>query len=418
MSLTDQDIIAAVSAPFTTAPPARLGVAVSGGGDSIALLHILTRCFQDQDVTLCAATVDHGLRPESAEEARRVARLCADLDVEHEVLQWADWDGSGNLQDQARRARIRLLSEWARRQGIHVVALGHTADDQAETVLMRLARSAGVNGLSAMSVRTTRDSITILRPMLGLTRADLRDYLTRNGLSWSDDPSNEDLRFDRIKARDALAVLAPLGITAQKLSEVASYMGQARDALDWHAFLAARSHVRVDGGSIVIDLRGFRTLPEEISRRLLVRSVQWINGAEYAPRRAALGDLVAALRDRRSVTLAGCRAVAQGSAIWLCRECEAVRHETAAPGSAWDGRWRVIGPDAGDQIEVRALGTEGLAQCDGWRAVGRPRPALTSTPAVWRGNLLLAAPLAGHPAGWEAEIIGGDESFFASLLSH
>ncbi|MEY8843200.1 tRNA lysidine(34) synthetase TilS, partial [Cribrihabitans sp. XS_ASV171] len=273
-----EDLVAAIRAQFPAKAPARMGVAVSGGGDSVALLDLMHRAFPGNETEIFAATVDHGLRREAADEARAVARLCAGMGVDHSTLRWQGWDGSGNLQDRARRARYALLTEWACENGISILALGHTADDQAETVLMRLGRAAGVSGLAAMAPRRTQDGITLARPLLGITRSALRAYLTQRGIGWSDDPSNRDLRFDRIKAREALVYLEPLGINATVLAEVARNMASVREALDWYVFLAARDIVEIDVGDVLIDLRRFRTLPEEIARRLLLHGVSWVGG--------------------------------------------------------------------------------------------------------------------------------------------
>ncbi|HHN72643.1 MAG TPA: tRNA lysidine(34) synthetase TilS, partial [Thermopetrobacter sp.] len=303
---TDTEILERVRSWFGDAVPERLGVAVSGGGDSVALLHILTRCFGSDGPMLLAATVDHGLRPEAAEEAAQVARLAAGLGVRHTVLRWRGWDGSGNLQDRARRARYGLLSRWARENGIGMVALAHTADDQAETVLMRLGRAAGVDGLSGIPERRIERGVTFVRPLLGVTRAALRDYLTRNRIAWAEDPSNRDARFERVRARRILQALRPLGVDVPALAEVARHMAQARAALSWHAFLAAREVACLDAGDVLLDRRGFRTLPEEIARRLMQRAVRWVAGGEYPPRRAPLAAAIAAVRHGRIATLAGC----------------------------------------------------------------------------------------------------------------
>lgn len=417
MNETDADIVSAVRGEFQSVPPARLGIAVSGGSDSTALLHILARCFDPGSVKLFVATVDHGLRKESAKEARGVAKLAKKMGVSHTILKWQGWDGSGNLQDQARRARYQLLSDWAKSNEIAVLALGHTADDQAETVLMRLARSAGVSGLSAMSARRTQDSITIQRPLLSLTRQELRTYLMRQDVGWTDDPSNDDLRFDRIKARRALEILEPLGITANVLADVAQNLGQAREALDWYSFLTARDIARVDGGDVVLDLRQFRTLPDEIARRLLTRAIVWISGADYPPRRSPVNDVLDAMRHGRAATLGGCHIFGVGNTIWICREFNAVCEHRCSVDAIWDQRWRLNGDDTAG-CEVRPLGHQGLMQCTNWRQTGRPHAALAATPSAWRDDELIAAPLAGLAAGWHAELLGGSEEFFASLLSH
>ncbi|AVO39635.1 tRNA lysidine(34) synthetase TilS [Pukyongiella litopenaei] len=393
--------------------PVPLGVAVSGGGDSVALLHFLTGIVPPS--ALAVATVDHRLRPESAQEAEAVAQLCAHLGLAHDVLVWEDgWDGCGNLQDAARHARYGLLAGWARDKRLAAVALGHTADDQAETVLMRLARASGVDGLSGMPAARSIDGVRFLRPLLGVTRAELRACLHAAGLGWVEDPGNENDDFDRIKARRALAALAPLGVSAQGLAEVAENLRQGRVALDRFAHDAARHVARVDGGDVLLDRAALADLPEEIARRLVIGVLRWVGDAGYPPRRRAVAGMLAALRERRDITLSGCRLVA-GDPARICREYDAVRDTVCAAGTAWDGRWTATATGPGQQL--RALGRDGLARCGNWRATGRPRAALLAAPSLWQGDRLVAAPLAGQG---EAVIdrIGGAEGFARSLLSH
>ncbi|MFK7753474.1 MAG: tRNA lysidine(34) synthetase TilS [Sedimentitalea sp.] len=416
MTDADAHILATVRKQFRAAPPTRLGVAVSGGGDSVALLHILSRCFEPGTVEVIAATVDHGLR-DTKQELAQVRDFAESLNIQHTVLRWRGWQGAGNLQNEARKARYELLADWAKSQDLCLLALGHTTDDQAETVLMRLARSSGVDGIAAMQPRRTQFGMTFVRPVMGLGRDELRAYLQRNNLDWSEDPSNHDMRFDRIKARRAMGVLQDMGITAQTLTDVAHNMSKARQALEWYSFLAARDVASINGGDVCIDVRQFRILPEEIARRVLVRAVQWIGGHDYPPRRGAVDIALRAVRGGTSSTLGGCRIVFHNQHAWICREYQAVRGEISSPGDTWDTRWRIHGHVAvGD--EVRAVGRAGLGQCEDWRATGRPQAGLVASPAVWRGQELVAAPLAGMTNGFTAELLGGGEEFFASLLSH
>lgn len=417
MTAADRDILAAVEAGFQAKLPERLGIAVSGGGDSVALMHLVHHLVDPGTVTLAAATVDHGLRPDSAAEAEGVAAQAAALNIPHKMLRWEGWDGSGNLQARARNARYALLAEWARSEGLGAVVLGHTADDQAETLLMRLGRASGVDGLAGMQPRRVVDGVSFLRPLLGLTRAQLRAYLDRHDLGWIEDPSNEDPRFARVRARKALAGLADLGIDAGSLTQVAQNMAQARDALDWYTFTASRDLVEIDGGDVLIELRRFRTLPFEIARRLLIGAIGWIGDGEYAPRRAPMGEFVDAARRGRSATLGGCRMLRQGALIWLCREYSAVRGRPLDPGSHWDNRWRLVG-EAPEGSEVRALGTGGLGQCPDWRASGRPWVSLIGSPALWQGEVLLAAPMAHKTGPCDFELLRDGEEFFSALLSH
>lgn len=384
----------------------------------MALLHILSRCFSGTDIQIEAVTVDHGLRPEAQQEAETVAQVAQGLGVTHSVLRWEGWSGQGNLQAAAREARYRLLGDWAKARQIALVALGHTADDQAETVLMRLARSAGVDGLSGMPLRRTSHGVSLMRPLLGLTRKQLREYLRRNSVTWCDDPSNDDPRFERVQVRAVLEQLEPLGVTVQALSAVAGYMGEAREALDWYTFLTARDIAFVDGGDVVIDLRRFRTLPQDIARRLLVRAVMWVGRTEYPPRRAPMSEAIDGLRHGRGTTLGGCRVLVAGPSIWVCREYAVVRSKRALPGMIWDGRWILTGSVEAPDLHVAALGRKGLGQVPDWRDSGRPHAALMSTPAVWSGDEVVAAPMAGMANGWRAELQESAEAFFAALLSN
>ena len=364
-----------------------------------------------------AVTVDHGLRPEAAAEAAWVGRLCAGLGVPHDTLHWQGWTGVGNLQDQARRARLSLIADWAMAAGLGAVALGHTQDDQAETVLMRLARRAGVDGLSAMSDRRRAQGMTWLRPLLSVSRDDLRAFLRARGQEWIDDPSNDALRFDRVKARRALTALAPLGLTAAVLAGVADQMRTARRALDHQTEASARQIARIEGGDVVMDRAGFEGLPAEIRRRLLVGALGWIGSADYGPRAASVQVLLTAVAAGRGGTLAGCRVTLRPSTLRVAREWQAVRGMVAAPGQLWDRRWIVTGPDS-NGLDVKALGEAGLAMVADWRKSGLPRASLLASPSVWRAGVLISAPLAGNTTGWTAELAGGADGFFLSLLSH
>ncbi|WP_066815370.1 tRNA lysidine(34) synthetase TilS [Frigidibacter mobilis] len=392
----------------------RLGVAVSGGGDSVALLHLLAVWRARGGPDLAAVTVDHGLRHEAAAEAKAVAEACAGLGVSHQVLRWQGWDRRGNLQDAARRARQRLIAQWAAGQGLGAVALGHTADDQAETVLLRLARGSGVDGLSGMAAQRQAGGVLWLRPLLGLRRAALRDWLRAHGIGWAEDPSNDDARFDRVKARQTLAELAPLGLDVAGLLDTAARMRMAREALAQAAQAAARALARIDAGDVVL-AAGFAGLPEETRLRIAAQALRWIGGGDYRPRLVALRAALAAAQGGTPATLAGCLLLPEAGGLRLTREPQAVARSVAAPGALWDGRWRLHGP-AAEGGEIRALGSAGLALCPGWRETGRPHAALAATPAVWCAGDLVAAPLAGRSAGWRAELACGEEDFFQSLI--
>ena len=387
--------------------PGPVGVAVSGGGDSMALLVAALEVRRE----LRVATVDHGLRPESAAEAQGVAAFCAARGVDHDILDWR-WDGQGNLPAMAREGRLNALADWARAHDFGAVLLGHTSDDVAETFLMRLSRRAGVDGLAAMASSFRQHEVVFLRPLLGESREGLRDYLRGLGVEWVDDPTNDDPGYERTRARRALAALAPLGIGVEVLSDVACQMGAARGALDAAVADLIQSATRDDAGDVVI-LPPALEAPEELVRRLFVAALRWIGQLPYPPRRAELERFVATARAGRPATLAGVQMVPEAQALRLTRECAAVRTVSGPTTDLWDGRWRFSGPHA-PGLSIQALGAEGLAACPDRASVGRPRASLLSSPAIWSESGLVAAPLVGYCNGWKADAATFRDGFASS----
>lgn len=381
-------------------PPSRpIGIAVSGGSDSMATLSLISAVHPVE-----AVTVNHGLRPEAATEAAFVARFCADRGIPHTTLHWDGTQATGNLMDAARRARLRLIGDWARGRGIGQVALGHTADDQAETFLMRLARASGTEGLAGMRPDFEAEGVVWHRPFLGHSRADLRAHLTRAGIGWIEDPSNLDDRFDRVKARKALKVLDPLGIGVETLNAVAQNIAMTEGAVGVGLSLLIRAHVRVISGDVVISARGFdHEFGPEIQRRVINAALLWVSGADYAPRAAKVADVLASWRERRDRTLHGCRITLSDTELRITREARAVAGLQVPFGQPWD-RWRIEGPTA-PELTLAALGAGGLAQARDWRESGLPRPTLLASPAVWAGDRLVSAPLAGLKNGYEAHLL-------------
>jgi len=404
---------------FINDAPKRVGVAVSGGGDSMALLDLMLWHTQDRGFTVKAVTLDHGLRTASAEEAAHVAAFCAERDVPHDVLTWS-CDGTGNLPARARAARYDLIGQWARSRELDMVMLGHTRQDIAETFLMRLARGAGLDGLSAMAQRFDRNDTHWARPLLLCDRDVLRDYLHDRGIGWHEDPTNDDPAYDRSRARQVLDTLAPLGISVGTLVDAAFHLGSARHALEHVTRTEAQRLVAADRGDLILSPNPMPPAPPEIHRRLLVRALQWVSGAEYPPRRSALINLDAALTDNGRHTVAGCLVLReQGQrrredTLRITREWNAVRQLDTPSDAIWDGRWRLNGPHSAG-LTIRALG-EAVRDCPGWRETGLPRASLRASPAVWRGPDLIAAPLAGLANGWSAALAKPRDDFNAWLL--
>lgn len=286
----------------------RLALAVSGGPDSLALLLLAHAAFPDR---IAAATVDHGLRPENAEEARFVAGLCAKMNVPHSTVS-ADVDRrAASLQQSARRARYAALAGWLQQKGVALLATAHHADDQAETLLMRLLRGAGVGGLAGVRARAPLPgdgSRHIVRPLLGWRRAELRALVKQAGITPVDDPSNRDPRFDRTRIRARLA--AADWLDPEPLAHSASALADADEALNWAALDIYKTRVRQQDSRVLFSHRG---LPRELRRRT-VRAILVALEPAASPRGAEMDRLLQRLEQGNSATLAGVKC--SGGAEW------------------------------------------------------------------------------------------------------
>jgi tRNA(Ile)-lysidine synthase len=287
----------ALAAPDTT-----IGVAVSGGPDSLALLLLAAEA---RPLKVEAATVDHALRPESRAEAETVGEVCERIGVPHSILTaaWTDKPTTA-IQERARLMRYRLLGEWARERGLTALLTAHHLDDQAETFLMRLARGAGVKGLAGMR-RLSRGpgaGVAVVRPLLGWRHSELEAVCAAAGIGPVQDPSNEDEQFERVRIRGALAQAAWLDASA--IATSAANLAEADGALHWATDLEWQRAVKQSSGQITYTPTD---APREIRRRILRRVILALatEGGGAEPRGRELDQLLAALRTGKRATLRG-----------------------------------------------------------------------------------------------------------------
>jgi tRNA(Ile)-lysidine synthase len=387
--------------------PVALGV--SGGSDSTALMVLFADWLRQRGsdpAVHIVLTVDHGLRPESAVEAAAVSRLAGSLGFRHATLAWEGAKPQTGLQAAARAARYRLIGEYARASGVATLLTGHTLDDQAETVLMRLARGSGLDGLAGMAPSSRRDSLWIARPLLDTPKARLRATLEARGIPWIEDESNQSPAFERARLRAAGAALAALGLTGEMLALSARRLQRARVALDCIAddFCGEPGAIHADRcGVLRIDRRRLARAPEEIGLRVLARCIAAAGGSDEPVPLGKLEPIVVGVRQcadkAGSWTLARALVTAGPDGIQVEREPGrqppprlALRGGTRA---VWDGRFAVA-VDAGVEgaLDVGALGAEGVAHL---RSLGRPiktASALRLVPSFWRAGRLLSAPAA------------------------
>jgi len=290
-------------------------VAVSGGPDSVALLALLAEWARvPRRPRLHAATVDHGLRPESAAEAAGVADLCGRLGVPHVTLCWEGMKPATGLQAQARTARYALLAREAARLGGATLVTAHTLDDQAETLLMRLAHGSGPSGLTGMRARTVKEGVALARPLLAIPKARLVATAEARGLPFVRDPSNADERFERVRWRETMPLLAEQGLTAERLGRLTQRLARLDVAVARRAgdvFSSVTVAASGEGLSLRFDVLAAE--PEEIVLRVIGLALDAVapQGESYA-RLERLEDCAEALIEGQRAglalrrTLSGC----------------------------------------------------------------------------------------------------------------
>lgn len=380
----------------------RLALAVSGGRDSTALMLLAAR--KPPSERLHVLTVDHKLRPEAAAEAQVVAGWARSLGLPHTTLEWQGDKPKTGKQAAAREARYRLMADWCRANGYGALVTAHTLDDQAETVLMRLRRGSGVDGLSAMAPQSWRNGLPLMRPLLGVSREELTAYLQDEQHPWIDDPSNDDQAYERINLRKNWHLADQLGLTKPAIARTARKLTRARAALDHAAseLLAICAEIS-DFGACSLQMETLARAAEEIKSRALSRCLQAVGGRNWPPGEdgleRALGWLASS--SPSAITLGGCRLAQQRGSVSITREMGRISERslplTEGTEQLWDGRFRVAAKNAGPDVLAGPLGAEG------WAALKSVRPAIPavagrSLPAFRDGRQILAVPSIGYIA--------------------
>ena len=285
-------------------PSKNIAVALSGGGDSMALIHMLSQWAAKHNVHVHALTVDHNLRKNSADEASSVGGFIKNLsNVTHHILKWnAGANETTALMEKARVARYGLMIEFCKDHDIDVLAIGHHGDDQIETFLFRLSKGSGVDGLAAMPVTTMRDGVCLYRPLLGMSHYDLIQYCKANHLKWIEDPSNKNSQFARPRLRKALE---DEGLTTRRMAKTVQRMAEARDAIQW--LVDKAMDATIDESGAVIEWDKLNVYPRAVVVRVLQSAlIQSGKETTYPPKLERTEGIVATIRPSKSATLHGC----------------------------------------------------------------------------------------------------------------
>lgn len=383
-------------------------LAVSGGGNSIALLLLAHGWAQSHDITLHAVTVDHGLRPEAAAEAAFVASLCEGLGIDHTTLGWEGIKPFTGIAEAARRARYDLIGEFAIAIGSDLILTAHTADDQAETVFMRLLRETQAGsgradaewsrepvsigrGMAGMSrVALLSDGLTLGRPLLGLRRAELRAYLASVPQSWVEDPTNEDVTFERVRVRKALAGNPQL---RSDLVAFSAAMGRMRALMARDAARLLYETVQVTPGPVLL-FEPEGPAPRPVMLFALQVLIALAGGGEYLAPRSRVEPVLdwPGQPGPAKATIGGAIVEKTESGYRFYREMRNLKSIDIEPGESqiWDGRLEVTN-NSRDAVHVGPLSRAGLERLERERKVKivtRPRAALISTALMRAGGKL------------------------------
>lgn len=355
--LGDPDVLARLFAP--AAEHGTIGLAVSGGPDSLALMLLAQRWAAQRAGApkLIVYSLDHGLRPEARDEVAMVLAAASDLGLAARGLAWLDDKPESGLQEAARQARYRIIGEAMKADGATLLLTAHHRGDQAETVLMRLAHGSGIEGLKGMVPMSKVEGVPVFRPLLDVEPSSLAAMVEAEGLVPAYDPSNHDFAYERVRWRKLLPALAAEGLDAAALSRFASRMAEADAALSQMADAAFAELVTLDGfGAASLPKAAFHALSPAIARRLLGRVLNIVGGRQK-PR--ALGqverlyDQIAAGDLPRAATLLGAVVRLKGENLSVSREPGRALPDAISllprQGLIWDQRFRItnVSDDAG-----------------------------------------------------------------------
>ena len=291
-------------------------VALSGGGDSLALMHLLAdwaKALGRKPPT--ALIVDHALRSGSADEAGRAAGFARNAGLSAHILTRKGAAPKSGIEAAARDARYGLMGAWLKAHGLATLYVGHTLDDQAETFLLRLGRGSGLDGLSAMRMLAPFPlpdfgDLNLARPLLRVGRARLRSFLRNRQQPWLEDPMNSEARFARSRIRGLMPALEAAGLSPGRIADAAGHLARAREALELVTEAVLTRAAMADGGRVLLDAEALRAAPREVGLRVLAALLMTVSGEAYRPRFEALErlfDSIAQGKLGRGATLHGCR---------------------------------------------------------------------------------------------------------------
>lgn len=374
-------------------PNSFIAVAVSGGADSMALCLLLDDWSKLYPQNIMALIVDHGLRHETRKEIQKTVKWLSTNGVTYEILYWKDKKPLTGVQSAARSARYSLMLQWCHNNNFKTLVTGHHLEDQVETFLLRVEGGSGLDGLSSMSYIADRAGISLVRPLLGVPKIFLREYLNSRRQIWIEDPSNQSLAFRRTAIRGILTNLKERGLPASRINKVINNLDLVRRHLSGVTQVFFERAVRIlPEAFCIVDLSALKSLPEPILARVLIKIILEFNAKVYPPKRRSIEHLIENIRSLkiRNFTLGGCYFVFRGPSLFVCRDPRSISTQRVFSGDKfiWDSLFNIVisGPQR-ENGRLSALGEKGwieiVQKCPELKNIKIPNPVVVTLPTLF-----------------------------------
>lgn len=326
----------------------KIAVSLSGGADSMCLTFLLNKFCKQNNISLIAITVDHKLRKGSTIEANNIYRYLEKYGINHTVLTWNHNEIKSNIQKEARNVRYKMLCDFCNENGIENLFVAHTYDDQAETVLLRILRGSGIDGISGINSLIIMNEINIIRPLLAYTKTQILNFLKKENLLWFEDESNKNTKFDRVKVRNLITQLDKDFQLTDRLNLLSDNAKRAKNFIHSHVAEMFKKYCIIgELGCISINQADFNNLDEEIQLRLINHIIRYVRNEQvlYPSRLDSLKIALANLQKigNEKFTLSNCKILLHDKIIYFYRESKYI--ESKKPllrgDNLWDKRYQI-----------------------------------------------------------------------------
>ncbi|MCT4552421.1 MAG: tRNA lysidine(34) synthetase TilS [Alphaproteobacteria bacterium] len=288
-----------------------VAIAVSGGSDSMALALLSKKWADKNSVNLSVINVDHSLRKSSAKESRRVSSWMDKLGIKNVILKYNGKIPTSNIEAVAREYRYDLIKKYCDEHGIKTIFVGHNLNEKTETFYLNLIRGSGLYGLSGIKEYSKRNDLNIVRPLMDVSKLEIKKYLKDQRQKWIEDPSNKDEKYLRVKVRNLKKIFSKLGLEDERLSNTISSLQKVRSAIEFYTEEAFKKIIKKDNGITFLDAEEYKKYPEEIQLRFLSKVLTEFSKKDYAPRIKKIENLHVEIlnnfKNKKAMTLSGCK---------------------------------------------------------------------------------------------------------------